>query len=157
MPDDRYHDQAAFPTSTTVRAAVSVETLDSPESGIAAALGTALESHGNIVQSASITLWVTNKSAGTYQLYELLRSWTEGSATWNESAAGALGSGRSTADWGRSCRRRFGTRRNADDRPLTINLNADGIALCRNGSTHRRLTMCHDSELCDDDRRHFRL
>src|SRR5262249_16618819 len=42
---------------------------------------------GSVVQSATITLNVT-KGSDSYQLYELLKNWAEGSTTWNNSATG---------------------------------------------------------------------
>src|SRR5438034_10980619 len=43
---------------------------------------------GSTVKSATITLNVTNSSGGTYELYELKRSWSETEATWNKDASG---------------------------------------------------------------------
>ncbi|WP_437907328.1 DNRLRE domain-containing protein [Sorangium sp. So ce327] len=54
---------------------------------------------GSIVQSASITLQVTDGSANTYSVYEVKRSWNESQVTWNNATsttawatAGAMGS-----------------------------------------------------------------
>ena len=85
---------------------------------------------GSIVQSASITLSITNSTTSTYELYELLRSWTEGDATWNQYAAGAA--------WGTAGAQQIGVDRAATVIAsftalatgfMTINLNADGIAM----------------------------
>lgn len=44
---------------------------------------------GSVIETASLTLDVTNNSAGqSYEFYELRRPWVEGEATWNQSAAG---------------------------------------------------------------------
>jgi hypothetical protein len=43
---------------------------------------------GATVQSASITLRVTNRGAVAYQLYALKRAWTEAAVTWNQASAG---------------------------------------------------------------------
>lgn len=40
------------------------------------------------IQSADITVNVTNKSEDNYEFYEMLRPWVEGEATWNEYASG---------------------------------------------------------------------
>ncbi|WP_437578564.1 DNRLRE domain-containing protein [Sorangium sp. So ce887] len=54
---------------------------------------------GSTVQSASITLLVTDGSSNTYNLYEVKRSWSESQVTWNNATsstawatAGAMGS-----------------------------------------------------------------
>lgn len=43
---------------------------------------------GSIVNSATIELYVTNTSSGTYEVYTLQRAWDELSATWQQYAAG---------------------------------------------------------------------
>jgi len=45
-------------------------------------------SQGSAVQSASITLDVTNTSDDTYEIYALLQPWQETGATWNQFATG---------------------------------------------------------------------
>ena len=54
---------------------------------------------GSTLQSATLTIHVTNTSGNTYEIYELKRSWTESQSTWKKAAsgsswqiAGALGS-----------------------------------------------------------------
>ncbi len=44
---------------------------------------------GSFVTGASITFDVTNSSGVTYDLYQLLRAWDEGTVTWNEAIDGA--------------------------------------------------------------------
>jgi hypothetical protein len=45
-------------------------------------------SPGSVVQSADITVNVTNSSSHGYEFYEMLRSWVESEATWNQYASG---------------------------------------------------------------------
>jgi hypothetical protein len=89
------------------------------------------------VTSASITVNVSDVSSQAYELYQLKRAWTEGSATWNNYAsgtawqvAGADGSNdRSTTV--------LGTIAAASTGFYTINLNTSGVALVQgwvNGS-----------------------
>ncbi len=44
---------------------------------------------GSVVQSASITFYVTNPSGNPYPIYPVLRSWTESGATWNRARSSA--------------------------------------------------------------------
>jgi hypothetical protein len=44
---------------------------------------------GAVVQSASLTFNVTNTTVDTYQIYTLLRDWTETGVTWNDFAVGS--------------------------------------------------------------------
>ncbi len=41
------------------------------------------------VTSATLRLYITNTSAQTFEIYQLLRSWSESQATWNQAATGA--------------------------------------------------------------------
>ncbi|XXX78682.1 DNRLRE domain-containing protein [Sorangium sp. So ce134] len=82
---------------------------------------------GSTVQSASITLQVTDGSSNTYNLYEVKRSWSEPQVTWNNATstaawatAGAMGS----TDRGSLVGSVTGS---AGSR--TITLNAAGVAL----------------------------
>jgi ribosomal protein L35AE/L33A len=43
---------------------------------------------GSIVQSAGVTVNITNSSGHTYEFYQLLRSWVESEANWNQYASG---------------------------------------------------------------------
>jgi len=43
---------------------------------------------GAIIESATITINVTNKSSGSYEFYEAMRNWLEDEATWNEPTLG---------------------------------------------------------------------
>ncbi len=120
----------AFPTSTLGSSATTVEANDNPDKGSLLRWELPSIPMGSIVQSASITLRVTNSTIATYQLYELLRSWTEGGATWNQSATGN--------GWGAAGAQQIGVDRAAvvlaSFAPratgfVTIDLNSDGIAL----------------------------
>ncbi|WP_437611680.1 DNRLRE domain-containing protein [Sorangium sp. So ce834] len=82
---------------------------------------------GSTVQSASITLQVTDGSSNTYNVYEVKRSWDESQVTWNNATsttawatAGAMGS----TDRGNLVGSVTGS---AGSR--TITLNAAGVAL----------------------------
>lgn len=82
---------------------------------------------GSVVQSASITLRVTNATANTYSLHGVLKPWLESQATWNRattsanwSKAGALAAG----DRGAA----IGTITGATG-SRTVPLNAEGVAL----------------------------
>ena len=44
---------------------------------------------GSVIESVTIQLNITNTSSQAYELYELLRSWSETAATWNQAAAGS--------------------------------------------------------------------
>jgi hypothetical protein len=84
---------------------------------------------GSTLQSASITVNVTNASASTYEIYELKRNWTESQATWKKAnsstnwhSAGAQGSlDRGTTVLGTVTASTTGLR--------TITLNAAGLAV----------------------------
>jgi ribosomal protein L35AE/L33A len=84
---------------------------------------------GSIIQSVGITVEVTNSSSDSYELYELLRPWVEGEATWSQYAsgqswqvAGADGSG----DRGSTV---LGAMTAASTGLLTISLNGSGVAM----------------------------
>lgn len=82
---------------------------------------------GSTVQSASITLQVTNGSPNTYSLYEVKRSWSESAVTWNNatgSTTWATAGAKGSTDRGSlvgSVTGGTGSR--------TITLNAAGVAL----------------------------
>lgn len=42
---------------------------------------------GSVVQSASLTFYVTNVSGNTYPIYPVLRRWTETSASWSRASS----------------------------------------------------------------------
>jgi hypothetical protein len=42
----------------------------------------------SIIESADISIQVTNSSTGNYSVYQILAPWTETDASWNQSAAG---------------------------------------------------------------------
>ncbi len=122
-----------YPTSTTGASAATVEAKDDPDRGSLVRWELPSIPMGSIVQSASITVWVTNRTTGTYDIYELLRSWTEESATWNQYATGAA--------WATAGAQQIGVDRGAavlaSFAPLTtgfvtINLNSDGVAMVQN-------------------------
>jgi hypothetical protein len=86
---------------------------------------------GSVVQSATITLRVTDASSNTYSLYSVLRSWTESQTTWNLATsisawatAGALGA----SDRGPTVGNVTGSSAGSH----TITLNASGISLVQN-------------------------
>jgi len=84
---------------------------------------------GSTVQSATITLNVTNSSGGTYELYELKRSWSETEATWNKDASGdewQTPGAKGTSDRGTTV---LGTVAASSIGKRTVDLNADGVAL----------------------------
>jgi VCBS repeat-containing protein len=123
--------KGAFPTSTSGSTATTVEATDNPDKGSLLRWQLPSSLTGNIVQSASINLFVTNNTTATYQLYELLRTWTEAGATWNQFAAGT--------NWGTAGAQQIGVDRAAavigsltapsTNQFVTINLNSTGIAL----------------------------
>jgi hypothetical protein len=83
---------------------------------------------GSAIQSVDMTVNVTNGSSHSYELYESLRPWVEGEATWNEYAlgqswqvAGADGSG----DRGSTV---LGTITGPVG-VTTVSLNSDGVAV----------------------------
>jgi len=43
---------------------------------------------GSVVQSASITLRISNATANTYEIYEMVRPWSESQASWQNAATG---------------------------------------------------------------------
>jgi hypothetical protein len=84
---------------------------------------------GSVVQSATITLNITQAKAGAYQIYQVLRGWMESGATWkkasatdNWGSAGAL----AAADHGTTV---LGTLNVTAKGKATITLNAAGIAV----------------------------
>jgi len=86
---------------------------------------------GSSIESAVITLQVTNSSTGNYGVYQLLAPWTETEATWNQSAAatswqlaGALG----TLDRGTIS---LGTVSANSTGSYTFSLNSSGLAVVR--------------------------
>jgi hypothetical protein len=92
---------------------------------------------GSVVQSASITLRVTNATNNVYNLYEVRRSWNESQVTWNNAVSGApwaTAGAQGSTDRGAvvgTVTGAVGTR--------TITLNSAGIALVQswvNGGTN---------------------
>jgi len=82
---------------------------------------------GSVVHSASITLQATDGSSNTYSLYELKRSWSESSVTWNDatsSTAWGTPGAKGTSDRGSLLGSVSGSAGSK-----TIVLNAAGIAL----------------------------
>lgn len=102
---------------------------------------------GSTVQSASITLQVTDASTNTYNLYEVKRAWTESAVTWNQATsstswatAGALGA----TDRGSLVGSVTGSALGA----YTINLNAAGVAMVQawvNGTSNSGIAIAHAS------------
>jgi hypothetical protein len=81
------------------------------------------------VLAASMTFYVTNSSTNTYEIYQLLRDWTEANVTWNVATgtaswqtAGAQGS----TDRGSTVLGQFPT---GSTGTITVNLNAAGLAV----------------------------
>ena len=101
---------------------------------------------GSTVQSATVTLQVTNSTGNTYNLYGLSRAWTEAQTTWQNAAsgspwatAGALGA----SDRGAS----VGTITGATG-SRTVTLNSAGVALVQgwvNGGTNAGIIIASTS------------
>lgn len=99
---------------------------------------------GSIVQSASITLQISNETNNTYNVHSLLRSWNESEVTWQNAAtgapwatAGALGATDRGAVVG-TVTGAVGTR--------TINLNSAGVSLVQswvNGGANNGVVIAH--------------
>ena len=84
---------------------------------------------GTTVQSASITLNVTNRSPQTYELYEVKRNWVETEASWDVYASGSnweVGGAKGTLDRGTVI---LGTVSASSTGPFVITLNVDGVAV----------------------------
>jgi hypothetical protein len=84
---------------------------------------------GSQIQSASITLNITNTSVDTYEIYELKQNWTELGATWNRYAAGAnwqSAGARGANDRGSTV---LGSLKASATGKITVQLNAAGIAV----------------------------
>ncbi len=84
---------------------------------------------GSTVQSASITLKVTNPTGDEYELFALLRDWAEGEVTWRNARSGeawAEEGANGAADRGTTSIGSFGP---VDIGTEILTLNADGIAL----------------------------
>ncbi len=125
-----------FPTSTTSASATTVEAKDNPDRGTLLRWELPSIPSGSVVQSASITVRITNSTKSTYAFYELLRNWTEAGATWNQAApgtpwgtAGAQKTVSPGADRGTAGLASFTSPASG---LVTINLNAAGIALVQN-------------------------
>jgi len=101
---------------------------------------------GSVVQSATIMLFVTNTTSSEYELYEILRTWSEMESTWNQAANGQ--------NWGQAGAQQIGTDRantvlgtftSPNGGLTTLTLNAAGIALVQswinNPSTNRGVIM----------------
>ncbi|MGH2687937.1 MAG: DNRLRE domain-containing protein, partial [Actinomycetota bacterium] len=83
---------------------------------------------GSVVQSAILTLNVTNSSTHSYQLYELRRSWVEAQATWTVYATGSawqLAGAQGALDRGTTP---LGTLAPTAAGPYVLTLNAAGLA-----------------------------
>jgi hypothetical protein len=83
---------------------------------------------GNTIQSASLSLMVTDPSRDTYEIYALKRPWKEGAVTWQ---GNGLGSNWQVAGASGSLDREstsLGTLTVSNTGVATINLNAAGIA-----------------------------
>jgi hypothetical protein len=84
---------------------------------------------GNVVQTVTITFNVTNKSANSYQVYELKRPWVENQATWNVYATGSNWSvpgAQGSSDRGSTV---LGTVTASALGSYTLTLNSSGVAL----------------------------
>ncbi len=84
---------------------------------------------GSTIGAGSLTLYVTNASAATYELYELTRNWSESSATWNQYASSskwATAGAQGTADRGRTV---LGVLHAVTTGLATVDLNSAGIAV----------------------------
>ena len=84
---------------------------------------------GSTVQTATITIYVTNKSAQPYQVYELKRNWVETQANWNFYASGSKWStsgAKGSLDRGSTV---LGTVSASALGSYTLTLNSSGIAL----------------------------
>ncbi len=101
---------------------------------------------GSTVQSASITVRITDGTSNTYNLYELKRAWNESQVSWNNAStgtawatAGALGA----TDRGASVGTVTG-----NTGSTTISLNAAGIAVVQgwaDGTSNSGLIVAHAS------------
>ncbi len=83
---------------------------------------------GNLIQAATITLNVTNTSAQTYEIYQLLRGWSESQTTWNQASAGVAwqtAGAQGTGDRGSAV---LGTITASSLGQYVISLNAAGLA-----------------------------
>jgi len=84
---------------------------------------------GSIIESADITLNITDGSGQTYEFYDLLQPWVEDEATWNEYASGQswqIAGADGSADRGSVV---LGDITPKSKGLTTISLNADGIAV----------------------------
>ncbi|HJS59689.1 MAG TPA: DNRLRE domain-containing protein [Vicinamibacteria bacterium] len=84
---------------------------------------------GRTVQTATITILVTNKSAQPYQVFELKRPWVEGQASWNVYATGSAWSvpgAKGSLDRGSTV---LGTVAASALGSYTFTLNSSGVAL----------------------------
>jgi hypothetical protein len=83
---------------------------------------------GSAVQSASITINVVNTSLHTFNLYQMLRSWSESTATYNLAQTGVpwqIAGAQGATDRGTTV---LGTVTSPSLGSVTINLNAAGVA-----------------------------
>lgn len=82
------------------------------------------------VESVEITLYITNKSGQSYEIYEMKRPWNENQATWNQYASGASWSrsgAKGSSDHGSAILAKI--RGTSQGRYLTVSLDANGVAL----------------------------
>ena len=78
--------RATYPTQTA-GSSKSLEADGSPDAAALLRWDLSSIAKTSIVQSAALTVNVTNASAGTYELYAMTRDWTEAGATWQAAAA----------------------------------------------------------------------
>lgn len=81
------------------------------------------------VRAAAITINVTNKSGGTYALYEAKRAWVETQASWNAAASGAaweIPGAKGPSDRGTTV---LGSIAASASGTYTVTLNAAGVAV----------------------------
>ena len=84
---------------------------------------------GSIIESIDITIQVTNRSTGSYGVYQILAPWTETDATWNESATGTnwqVAGAEGALDRGTSV---LGTVSASSTGSYTFSLNSNGRAV----------------------------
>ncbi len=84
---------------------------------------------GSTVQSAAITINVTNPSVRSYEIYEVLKPWVESEVTWNRASAGQnweVAGASGATDRGSTV---LGTLQVGTNGLATITLNSAGVAL----------------------------
>jgi len=84
---------------------------------------------GSTVTAGWITLYVTNPTGATYELYEVKQNWSESTATWNNYATGspwATAGAQGSADRGNTV---LGVLKTSLTGSTTVTLNAAGVSL----------------------------